>query len=88
MKARACLACYRYKVTCVPVRQETPWRCRVRKGQEASEVEPEVEGVKQGEEMDAGTERSGGQEEVVGRLQVLEQKVNISEVLLRTLLRD
>jgi len=51
-------------------------------------VESEAEGVRQGEEMDAKAERSGGQEEVIGRLQVLEQKVNVSEVLLRTLLRE
>ena len=34
---------------------------------------------------EAVSRRSGGDEEVVGRLKVLEQKVNISEVLLRAL---
>ena len=33
-------------------------------------------------------ENSEREEEVIGRLQVLEKKVNVSEVLLRTLLRD
>jgi len=51
-------------------------------------VESGAEGVRQGEEMEARAERSGEQEEVIGRLQILEQKVNVSEVLLRTLLRD
>ena len=53
-----------------------------------SGAESESEGEKKGAEAEAEMGKSEGPEEVIGRLQVLEKKVNVSEVLLRTLLRD
>jgi len=55
---------------------------------EASEAESESEDGKKGSETETGVEKSERQEEVIGQLQVLEQKVNVSEILLQTLLRD
>jgi len=63
----------------------------VRKGRRTGGVsgaESEEEEEKKGTEGRAEMGKSEGQEEVIRRLKVLEQKVNVSEVLLRTLLRD
>jgi len=76
-----------YKVTCVPVEQESPRRRRVRKGRKAgrvSETEPESEHGEKGEETEVEAEEGG---EVVQRLRVLERKANVSEALLRTVAR-
>ena len=53
-----------------------------------SGAESESEDGRKEEETGVEGGISERQEEVVGRLRVLEQKVNVSEVLLRTLLRD
>ena len=63
----------------------------MRKGRRAgvaSEVESELEDGEKGKEKGAEVGNSEREEEVIGRLRVLEKKVNVSEVLLRTLLRD
>jgi len=76
-----------YKVTCIPVGQESPRRRRVRKGRrvgKASEAESESEHVRKEEETEAETEESG---EVVQRLRILERKANVSETILRTVAR-
>ena len=54
----------------------------------ASEEGSEAEEAKQEVELGVEAGRLERQEEIVGRLQVLEQKANVSEVLLRLLLRD
>ena len=86
-KATACLACFAYKVTCVPVGQESPRRRRVHKGRKAgkvSEAGSESEHGGKGEETEAETEGTG---EVVQRLRILEQKANVSEVIIQTMAR-
>ena len=76
-------------MTCIPVGQESPRRCRIRKGRKAgkvSEAKPESEhgGKEEETEVEAEAEEGG---EVVQRLRVLERKANVSEAILRTVAR-